>query len=99
MDSQPAVFPANLPTDVTNSLLALNRLREQRRAAEDAVKPGEFVKLQNMQNRPELNGRRGIVCGISMLGTIKVLMDNTNEQLAVPLDRVVKTGAILIRGT
>ena len=96
--------PTSTPTEqppaaASNTLPGLTDLREKRAAAETAVQPGEFVRLQNMVRRPELNGRRGLVCGVTMLGSIKVLMDDTQEQLGVPLDRIVKTGAILVRGT
>jgi len=95
----PAPAPAPAAAGPPAALPALDNLREKRRAVEAALTPGDVVRLQNMERRPELNGQRGLVCGVSMLGSVKVLMDDTGEQLAVPLDRVAKTGAIVIRGS
>lgn len=80
------------------SLPAVEALQERRRLADAAFKNGEFVRLQNMQDRQELNGQRGMVCGTSMMGSVKVLMDS-GERLAVPADRLKTTGAILISGS
>jgi len=79
--------PAPEPAPAAASLPALDDLRERRRAVEAALTPGDVVRLQNMERRAELNGQRGLVCGVSMLGSVKVLMDDTGEQLSATAAR------------